>query len=198
MIIGILILFRLRTKWRFRGPSASGAARLPQLGPFSLMAGAGRRSYDAPLSTISFPRRGEAPCHGHEPHSTAVVGPQVLRLCGLGLARRAGGDGGGRGARIPRCRHPGGKLPDRPGAAGHGPVGDPADRRPPPDAGVPFPPARRGKPDHRADQGRRHRHESHQCRGDRQLRAIGQRARAPFPVPVDRSSLQGHRRPAGR
>ncbi len=80
---------------------------------------------------------------------------------------------------------------------GDGPAGQRTDRRAPPHPRVPFAPARRGKGDDRADPGRRHRSQPHQCGAARQLRPGSQRAGAAVPVPLDRASLQGARR-AGR
>ena len=54
-----------------------------------------------------------------------------------------------------------------------------------------FTPARRGKGDHRADPGRRHRSQPHQCGADRQLRASDERAGDAVSVPLHRASAEG-------
>ena len=97
------------------------------------------------------------------------------------------------GPRVPRRRYPGGGLSDRAGAQLHGPPGRGADRRAPPHPRVPFAPARRGEGDDRADPGRRHRSQPHQCGADRLADPRRQRAGAAVPVPLVRSPAQGAR-----
>ena len=88
-------------------------------------------------------------------------------------------------------RYPGRRLSDRAGAALHEPRDRRAQRRPRPDPCVSFPPARRGKGNHRADARRRDRSQSHQCGADRQLHAGNECARDAVPVSLHRTSAEG-------
>ena len=94
-------------------------------------------------------------------------------------------------ARISCRRYPERELSDRTGAALHGQPDCGAHRWPPPDQGVPFAPARRGKGNPRADPRRRHRSQSYQCRIDRDHGAGDECAGDAVSVPLHRASAEG-------